>query len=331
MKAAVLNATADLSVQDMPDPVSGPGEVVIAVTLAGVCGSDYSLYNGKFGVPLPVVPGHEGMGVVEDVGPGVSNVSVGQRVVIQPNFACWDCDLCRSGLDNICHEKVRLGIDINGVFARYVKVPSRYAWPVPEGIDDRTAALAEPLAVAAHALKILSPGEGDRVLIIGAGVIGLLTLLLARLHKARVTVSDLLAEHLALAAKMGAHRTFLVGGGEELEPSSFDLIYETSGAPSGLATAIGLAAPGARIALLGLPGEAHPVLTTQIVRKELTIKGSMIYTDEFPGVLELLKSGRIDPTPLISGVIGLEELDSAIRNFHAPNRIKVLVSLPGEG
>ena len=327
MRAAVLNNTADLSVINLPDPVAESGEVVIAVTLAGVCGSDYSLYHGKFGVPLPVVPGHEGMGTVKEVGPGVTNVTVGQRVVIQPNFACWDCDICSSGMDNICSEKVRLGIDTNGVFAQYVKVPSRYAWPVPEGIDDRTAALTEPLAVAAHAVKTLPPAKRDRVLIIGAGVIGLMTLLLAKLQGATVSISDLLTEHLSLAEKMGADSAFKVGGEEEMEPSSFNLIYETSGAPSGFADAIGLAAPGGRIALLGLPGADHPVLSTPIVRKELTIVGSMIYTDEFPGVLELLKSGRIDPTPLISDMIELDDLDSAIKNFNAPDRFKVLVSL----
>ena len=326
MKAAVLNSTATLTIQELPDPVPGPGEVVIAVSLAGVCGSDYSLYHGKFGVPLPVVPGHEGMGTVTEVGPGVSNVTVGQRVVIQPNFACWDCDLCSAGMDNICSEKVRLGIDVNGVFAQYVKVPARYAWPVPEGLDDRSAALTEPLAVAAHGVKVLPPAKGDRVLIIGAGVIGLMTLLLAKLEGANVTVSDLLTEHLSLAEKMGADSAFLVGGDKKPDPSSFDLIYETSGAPSGLADAIGLAAPGGRIALQGLPGTEHPVSTTQIVRKELTIRGSMIYTDEFPGVLELLRSGRIDPTPLISDVIGLDDLDNVIKNFNAPDRFKVLVS-----
>lgn len=327
MRAAVINSAADLSINDLPDPVPGPGEVVVAVTLAGVCGSDYSLYHGKFDVPLPVVPGHEGMGTVKEIGSGVSNVDVGQRVVIQPNFACWGCDLCDSGLDNICREKRRLGIDINGVFAQYVKVPARYVWPIPEGLDDRTAALTEPLAVAAHAVKILPPAGGDRVLIIGAGVIGLMTLLLAKLEGADVTALDPLAEHLELAREMGADATFQIGAGNEPEPSSFDPIYEASGAPSGFSAAIGLAAPGGRIALLGLPKPEYPVSTTQIVRKELTVMGSMIYTDEFPRVLKLLGSGKIDPTPLISNMIGLDDLDSAIRNFNAPDRFKILVFL----
>jgi 2-desacetyl-2-hydroxyethyl bacteriochlorophyllide A dehydrogenase len=326
MKAAVLNNKADLSVIELPDPVPGPGEVVVEITLAGVCGTDYSLYHGKFDVPLPVVPGHEGMGAVRDIGLGVTNVDLGQRVVIQPNFACWECNLCAKGMDNICSQKVRLGLDINGVFAKYVKVPSRYVWPVPGNLDDRTAVLAEPLAVAAHALKILPPGKGDRVLVIGAGVIGIMTLLLAKLQGAHVSISDLLKEHLAMAEKMGADNTYKVGGANKPESSSFDLIYETAGAPTGLADAIELAAPGGRIALLGLPGADHPVFYTTIVRKELTVVGSMIYTDEFPGVLEILEAGQIDPTPLITDVIGLDDLDSTIKNFNAPDRFKILVS-----
>jgi 2-desacetyl-2-hydroxyethyl bacteriochlorophyllide A dehydrogenase len=326
MKAALLNKTADLSVVELPDPVPGSGEVVIAIILAGVCGTDYSLYYGKIDVPLPVVPGHEGIGIIKEIGPDVSNVAVGQRVVIQPNFSCWECDLCNIGMDNICSEKVRLGIDTDGVFAQYVKVPAGYVWPVPEVIDDRTAALTEPLAVAAHAVKLLPPAKGDRILIIGAGVIGLMTLLLSQIEGVDLTVSDILEDHLSLAGKMGADRTILVGGEKELESSSFDLIYETSGAPSGLTDAVELAAPGGRIALLGLPGADYPVHSSPIVRKELSIAGSMIYTDEYPAVIELLETGHIDPSPLISSVIGLDELEDSIKNFNAPDRFKILVS-----
>jgi len=325
MKAAVLVDTEELTVMEMPEPVPGTGDVVITVTMAGVCGTDYSLYKGKFDVPLPVVPGHEGIGIVKSTGPGVSDITVGQRVVIQPNFACRDCELCSSGMDNICSGKVRLGIDINGVFAEYVKVPARYVWPVPDKLDDRIAVCAEPLAVSAHALKTFPPSKGDRVLVIGAGVIGLMTLLLAKSKGAVVTISDLLDEHLSMAEKMGADGVLNAADGSAAEGSSFDLIYETSGAPSGLTDAIELAAPGGRIALLGLPGSEFPVFSTPIVRKELTIAGSMIYTDEFPEVLDLLSSGRVDPAPLISDVIGLESLNSAIRNFNDPDRLKVLV------
>ena len=327
MRAAVLDSPTHLTVREIPDPEPGPNEVVVAVSLAGICGTDYSLYQGKFDVPFPVVPGHEGMGVVKEIGPGVANVSEGQRVVIQPNFPCGRCPLCYESRGNVCAEKVRLGLDIDGVFAQYVKVPADYVWPIPDGLDDRTAALAEPLAVAVHSLKLVPPTDGDRILIVGAGVIGLLTLLLVNLEGADLAISDLLEQRLSFAKRLGAGRSFRVGGDRRPEPASFDLIYETSGGASAFSDAVDLAAPGGRIALLGLPGQDHPVSTSQIVRKELAVTGSMIYTDEFPEVIEMLNSRRVDPAPLISDVITLDSLDQAIKAFHSPDRIKVLVSI----
>jgi 2-desacetyl-2-hydroxyethyl bacteriochlorophyllide A dehydrogenase len=327
MNACVLVAPRKIEVKDWIDPEPGKGEVLLRITLAGICGTDYSVYSGKFDVPLPVVPGHEGVGVVEKLGPGVSDLTPGQRVVIQPNFPCMDCTLCHSGLGNICGEKVRLGIDTDGIFAEYARVPADYVWPVPDDLGDRIAVFTEPLAVAAHGIKIMPPAEGDQVLVIGVGVIGLLTLQLAALDGVETTASDLLDERLAVARSIGADHAVRADKGKGLEPSSFNLIYETSGAPSALAEAIELVAPGGRIALLGLPADEHPVSTTQIVRKELTIVGSMIYTDEFPQVIELLGSGRIDTEPLISDVIGLDDVDNAIRTFNSPDRIKALISI----
>ena len=328
MRAAVLVAPRQLKVmEDRNPPQPEPGEVLVRVTLAGICGTDHSLYEGRFDVPLPVIPGHEGIGVVEKLGSSVSEVAVGQRVAIQPNFPCRTCEVCRSGYENVCPEKVRLGLDVDGVLAQYVKVPAEYTWPIPEDLEDRVAVLTEPLAVAAHAVKLLPPKEGDRLLVLGAGVIGLLTLQLAVLEGANATASDLLAERLSLAERFGAARTFRVREGDELEPSSFDLIYETSGARSGLAEAVRLAAPGGRIALLGLPGEDHPVSAAQIVRKELSVAGSMIYTDEFPQVMDLLRKGKIETGPFTGDVITMNEVDHALQTFNEPDRVKTLVTI----
>ncbi len=327
MKACVLHAPRNMVVKDLPIPEPEQGEVLIRITLAGTCGTDYSAYSGKFDVPLPIVPGHEGIGVIEKLGPGVTDVSIGQRVVIQPNFPCSECVLCSSGLDNVCLDKVRLGLDVDGVFAEYAKVPADYVWSIPDGLDDQVAVFTEPVAVAAHGMKIISPADGDRVLILGAGVIGLLTLQLAALEEVEITASDLLDERLAIARNTGATHTARADKEGDLEPSSFDLIYETSGAPGALADAIELATPGGRIVLLGLPSDNHPVSTSQIVRKELRIAGSMIYTDEFPYVLDLLSAGKINTAPLTTGVTGLDGVGEALEMFHSPDRVKVLVAI----
>ena len=162
MKAAVLVEKGKIEVENIQTPEPGPGEVLIRVIVAGICGSDHSLYYGKFGVPFPVIPGHEASGRIEKLGPGVSDLAVGQRVTIQPNLSCFSCPLCLSGHQNICPAKLRLGVDTNGVFAEYVKVPANRLWPIPKGLEDEVAVFAEPLATAVHAMKIMAPQKGDR-------------------------------------------------------------------------------------------------------------------------------------------------------------------------
>lgn len=327
MKAAVLVQPRKIEIKNVQAPEPGPDEVIIRVILAGICGSDYSLYNDKFDVPLPVIPGHEAIGRIEKLGPGVSGLAVGQRITIQPNFSCHACTLCRSGHQNICPAKIRLGVDTDGVFAEYAKVPARYVWPIPDGLKDEVAVFAEPLAAVAHAMKIMAPRKGDRTLILGAGVMGLLALQLAALNGAEVSACDLNQTRLALTKRLGIAHVIDASKPTTSVSNTFDLIYETSGADSALDQAIQLAAPGGKIVVLGLPGQEHPVLTVLIVRKELQIMGSMIYTDEFPQVLDLLKSGRLQTEPLISERLSLHEIDRALTEFSAPNRVKMLVTI----
>jgi 2-desacetyl-2-hydroxyethyl bacteriochlorophyllide A dehydrogenase len=327
MQAAVLVEPCKLEIQSLPVPEPGPGEVLIRVTLAGICGSDFGLYQGKFGVPLPVIPGHEAIGCIEKSGPGVMGLSNGQRVTIQPNFACGTCSTCLAGYPNLCTKKIRLGIDTHGVFADYVVVPAAYVWPLPEDLADEVAVLAEPLAVAVHALRRVTPGRGERVLILGSGLIGLLTLQLAVQCGAEVTACDLADERLALAESLGATR--LLGAKSNLAAvyNNYDLIYETSGSASALSQAVRLAAPRGKIVMLGLPSQEYPLPAALIVRKELLITGSMIYTDEFAEVIEMLQAKRIISAPLISAKYPLNEIRLGFENFSLPTRFKTLVEM----
>jgi len=325
MRAAVLEQERSIRINDVPAPEPAAEEILIRVSLAGICGSDYSLYNGKFGVPLPVIPGHEAVGTIVAKGERVTHLALGQRVTIQPNFSCGHCPLCTSGSGNLCQSKIRLGVDTNGVFAEYVKVPARYAWPIPDGIDDATAVFAEPLSVGVHAMKTLAPIKGASVLIFGAGVMGLLIQQLAALHGAQTSAADLSPQRLSLAHALGAVRT--IGTDVPIEDgfNAFDYVYETSGAPAALDLSIRLAAPRGKIVVLGLPGKEHAVSTDLIVRKELQIFGSIVYTNEFPESLEILKRGVIQTQVLTTARIGLSELDGALRDFQAPGRVKTLV------
>ena len=327
MKAAVLGAPGKLEVRDVPMPEPGPGEVRLQVMLAGICGSDHTLYHGKFGVPLPVIPGHEAVGRIEKLGPGVSGLAVGQRVTIQPSVSCNTCALCLAGDHNLCPSKKRLGVDADGGFAEYARLPANRVWPVPDDLEDEVAVFTEPLAVAVHALKIAPPQKGNRTLIFGAGVMGLLVQQLAVLAEAEVTACDIAESRLAVARQLGAAQTIGTEDAIESFYGRFDLLYETSGASVALAQTIRLAAPKATIVVLGLPGKDQPIPIDMLVRKELQIKGSLIYTDEFPKTLEILKSGRIQTKALTTEKVPLEQVDRVLRDFASPKRIKMLVKI----
>jgi len=326
MKAAVLTRCRHIEIEQRPRPIPGPKDVCIRLSVAGICGSDHGLYTGGIAVALPVVPGHEAVGRIVNVGHAVTGVEIGQRVTIQPNLGCGHCTLCRAGRINICQDKVRIGLDRDGVFADQVCVPADYVWPIPDDLSDEAAALVEPLAVAVHAAAHAAPQAKDRVLVLGAGVIGLLTMQLAVLAGATVTACDLAPQRLAIAQKLGAAQAIMPYDAAA-ESNQYDLIYETCGAPSALEQSIAWAAPGAKIVLVGLAHHAHPLLSTPIVRKELQILGSIIYTNEFPQAIELLRRGRVQTQALVTNRIRPEQLDQALQDFSAPDRIKTLVQL----
>lgn len=329
MRCAILKKPGEVQIQDQPQPEPTAEEVLIEVEMAALCGSDNSLYHGKMEVDLPVILGHEAVGRLARLGDNVTDLTIGQRVVIQPNFSCNTCAICQSGLANICPEKIRLGIDVNGVFAQYTVAPARYVWPIPDSLVNETAIFVEPMAVAYHAMSKCPPRKGQRVLIFGAGVLGLILTQLVTLKGSTVFGFDLVQQRLDLAERLGAKSGFQEAD-LLAEQGPFDVIFETSGAPGALSQAIDLAAPGASIVVAGLPAVPHPVLTTPIVRKELRIFGSIIYTDEFPEVIKLLESGQFKTQPLISGIYDLAELPAALDSFCEPHRVKSLIRVKEE-
>lgn len=327
MKAAVLTEVGRIEIQDVETPRPGPDEVLVRVRLGGICGSDHTLFHGRFGVPLPVIPGHETVGTIAALGHDVTTLEIGQRVTIQPNFSCGTCPLCVSGHGNLCRSKIRLGVDTNGAFARFVKAPARYVWPIPGSIADEVAVFTEPLSVCVHAMSVQAPEKKSKVLIFGAGIMGLLILQLARLTGAEVTACDLAQERLDLAGQLGVASVLGPRSSLDAHKDAFDLIYETSGAPSALNQVMQLAAPKGKIVVLSLPGKEHAVGIDQLVRKELQIMGSLIYTNEFPKALDILKHGQIQTAPLTTGRIALAELDRFLGAFGSPGRVKTLVEI----
>ena len=327
MKAALLVEPRKIEIRDLPVPMPREGEVLVRVREAGICGTDFAKYRGDLGGNFPVVAGHEAVGEIASLGPGVTGMRIGERVAIQPNFACGQCETCRSGRENICPHRVRLGLDVNGVFAEYVTAPRKYVWKVPEGLSDSAAALTEPLSVALHGFQKCTPVSGDRVLVYGTGTIGLFYVRLAVLSGARVTAFNTSAPRLEVARKLGATETFRSTTELEAKKGDFTVIYETSGAANALAHIIPWSAPGARLLLTGLPEKDSPIPAALIARKELLIQGAMTYRDEFGAALALLQKGEIRSELFITNIYPLDKLPEALAGFRSPHRIKDLIRI----
>jgi 2-desacetyl-2-hydroxyethyl bacteriochlorophyllide A dehydrogenase len=328
MKAAVLLGPQEVEIREVPTPQPGRGEVLVRIRQAGICGTDYALYLGNLVTKFPMIPGHEATGEVTALGPEVKGVNIGDRVAIQPNFFCGKCSMCLKGMENICLNKVRLGLDIDGVFAQYVAVPQKNIWPLPEDLPFSVGTLTEPLSVALHGIEKCPPTPGEKVLVFGVGVIGLLFIQLAVLSEGWVAAFDIAEPRLAMAMELGAKKAFSSMTDLEKETGSYSIVYETSGIAEALSHIVKLCSPGGRVVLAGLPEGEFPVSTSQIVRKELIVQGSMIYKDEFQIAIDLLHKGKIRTELFISRTYPLEKLPQAMEDFRSPKRVKTLIQIP---
>ena len=259
MRAVVWGEGGALTAAEVPKPAPGPGEVRVRVRACGICGSDLHLRSVGF-VQRGVAPGHEFAGVVDAVGPGVERLTPGSAVAVEPLRSCGGCDECRRGLDAICADGQLLGVHAHGGFAEYAVVAARRAFPVPADLDPRVAALAEPTAVAVRGLRRGGFAPGQRVLVLGAGSVGLLAALAARaLGAGEVWVSARHAAQAALAKEVGATRVL---GEAEASPGElaragraapFDLVLETVGGSADTLNAAAAAVRrGGSVAVLGM-------------------------------------------------------------------------------
>lgn len=332
MQAAVLHAPRDLSVETRPDPEPGSGEVVVRVQAVGLCGTDYSIWIGDRPVAYPRIMGHEILGVVEGVGPGAIRLRAGDPVVVEPNYSCGQCALCREGNWNLCARRTAIGIDVDGGLAERVRVPARCCWPVPPGLAADDALLAEPLAVVVRAVRRGAPRHGECAAVVGAGTLGLLAVQVLRTRGVRVLVVSRSPRRLPLARALGADATATVGEGAlEIAAQQFsrregvDLVIETAGTAEAVSYALALVRPGGRVVLTGLPHEPTPVHFFGVVRREITLRGSMIYQDEFRRALELLRAGAVSGRRLITHRFDLARVAEALVAHRDPLAIKVAV------
>lgn len=327
MKSVVIDSPGKVRVGEFPDPVAGGGEVVVDLRACGFCGTDLHIFRGEYDGTYPARPGHEASGVVSEVGEGVTDFRVGDRVAIEPNILCGDCPACESGRGNFCENWTAIGVTLPGCMAERVVAPERQLFKIGE-LDFETAAFMEPLSCVLHGMAKLGSLDGEDVLVMGAGPIGLLIMQVAKLRAARtVTVCDLRETRLKLAESLGADRAEVVDT-PGLTESAFGVVIDASGNPDAIRRTVELAHPGGRILWFGVApeGTTIPVEPFRVFRKGLSIHSAFTSLGNSTEAIELLSSGKVQTAPLVSHRFGLDGFAEAARLLESdPDVLKVLI------
>ena len=328
-----------MPLEERPDPVAGPGDVVVAIRASGICGSDVHGFIGATGRRrVGVVMGHEATGEIVEVGRDVTAARVGDRVVLRSILPCGVCDRCRHGQPNICLDRRGLGMHLDGAYAERVVVPEALVVPLPETLGFEEGSLVEPLAVAMHAVSITPFEPRDDVVIVGAGPIGLLTLLAARLRGAgRLIVTDRDPHRLEVARRLGADVAINVSEADPVtavlnatDGRGADAVFEAVGIGPTVAQSLAVARPGGQVTWVGNSAPEVPLAMQELVTRELTVRGAYGSVDEFEFAVDALASGRIEPASLIERVAPLDEGEELFRELAAGSLAAVKVVLvPG--
>jgi L-iditol 2-dehydrogenase len=328
-RAAVLYAPGDLRVEERAMPEPGPREVLVEIAAVGVCGSDVHYYeHGRIGshiVRSPMVLGHESAGRVVTLGPEVTKHAVGDRVTLEPGVPCGRCRECRAGRYNLCRD-VRFFATppIDGAFANYVTIHEDFAFALPDSVSDEAGALMEPLSVGIWACRKAGVSPGDRVLVTGAGPIGLLAQQCALAFGAtEVTVTDVSEARLELARRTGATRALQAG--EPLD--EVDALIECSGHPAALGAGIAALRPAGTAVVVGMGPEEEATLPLSLIQNhEIWLTGTFRYANTYPTAIALVADGRVDPEAIVSGRYELADAEAALNaGRQDPANVKAMV------
>jgi L-iditol 2-dehydrogenase len=344
MKALLLSQYNQLDIADLPAPVPGEDEILVRVAACGICGSDVHGYDGTSGRRIPpIVMGHEAAGVVASVGAGVSKFEPGDRVTFDSTVYCGQCEFCLQGEINLCNNRQVVGVSCGdyrraGAFAEYVVVPQRICYHLPEGLEFQEAAMLEAVSVALHAVRVSEMKGGETALVVGAGMIGLLTLQAAKAAGAsKVLIADIDRTRLQTAESIGADETLLLSGGDLVKEilrrtggKGVDLVLEAVGREETIAASISSVRKGGTVTLIGNISPEVKIPLQVVVSRQIRLQGSCASSGEYPQAMELLASGKIKVKPLITAVAPLSEGPRWFARLHAgePNLMKVVLD-PG--
>jgi len=327
MTAVRLHSAEDLRLDEVPIPDAGPGEVLIRVHRCGICGTDLHIAKGNFPAPnLPLVLGHEFSGTVASIGDGVSDITAGDRVVVDINISCGHCYFCRRGQKLFCPWVAQLGVHRAGGLAQYVTAPAGNVYTLPGPVSLDTATYVEPLACAIHGQDRVGIRSGDRVLIIGGGPMGLAHIALSRLSGAsKVIVSEPDERRRELSGRLGADEllnpfdTPVVEAVADLTDGiGPDVVIEAVGSIPTYEDSVAAVRRGGKVLAYGAApmDRSMSLRPFDVYAKELTIVGSYAGTyDTWPRAIELLSGGRFDPSLIVDSVRPLDEAVDAIRGL----------------
>jgi L-iditol 2-dehydrogenase len=331
MRAAVLHAIEDIRIEVQPTPTPAADEVLIRVDSVGVCGSDlhyfFDGHSGSSQITSPTVIGHEFAGVVVQTGAGIDPARLGERVSVEPGIACRHCRECVAGRYNLCENMHFLGAaPINGALRQYISVPATNAFTLPDSVTADEAAMLEPLSVAMWANEKARVKLGDRVLVTGAGPVGILAAQVAAARGARdITVVDTNPARLDLTRQLGPFIAVDPATWTH-SPAQVDVLIECSGSPQALASVVTQLAPAGKVILVGLGPDTVSFPMNIIQEREITIMGSHRYRGMWPAAIALVADGAIKLGPLITDHFGLTETGKALRqNREHPTSMKVII------
>jgi L-idonate 5-dehydrogenase len=329
MKAVVIHAAKDLRVEEREAETPGPGQVDVAIEAGGICGSDLHYYNhGGFGtvrVREPMILGHEVAGTIKALGQGVSHLAVGDRVAVSPSRPCNECEYCLRGEQNQCLHMRFYGSampmpHIQGAFRQRLVAEAWQCHKVADGVSINEAAMAEPFAVTLHGVNRAGSLLGKRVLVTGCGPIGALAIIAARAHGAReVVATDVMETVLTKALEIGADRVINVAEApEQLSAYSankgyFDVQFEASGNERAVRSGLEVLRPRSTLVQLGLGGDVS-IPQNMVVAKEIEMKGTFRFHEEFGLAVDLINQRRVDLKPLLTGTYPIEDAVAAFES-----------------
>lgn len=335
MRAVRLEAIGAMALREVATPVAGPGEVLVRVLAAGICGSDRHMFKGEYPTGRPVTLGHEFCGRVEAVGIGTSGFAGGELVTVDPNIACGTCPACRAGRPNLCDNLLAIGVFRDGGFADFVAVPAQQAFVLPDGLDPVHGAFSEPLACCLHGLDVARIVPGSRVAVLGGGVIGLLMVQLARLAGAgEIVLVTRQATRRALALELGATVAIDPAAGDVVAAvrsyssgRGVDVVLECAGVPETLQQGLCMLARGGALVLFGVApaGMDVPVRPFDLLVNEIRLEAAYLNPHTHARAAAMVASGVLELDRLVSHVIGLDAVARVVGSAPRPGEIKVIV------